>query len=195
MPSEIEIEPHMSVEELNIHIRKFESDCKTVNRLHLIKQVMKTKNVGEACEIMDIPTRTAYEWIDKWNKKGIGGLRHKKGAGRPSFMSKEQLEGLDEWMIEQEFLTTKDLYLYIKDTFEIDYSLKQVGRIVKKLDYSWVKPYPIADKQPEDAEELLKEKTMDIDPDNDIYGFVDETAVQNIPNVGRIIKKKDPKLK
>lgn len=41
---------NMSVEELNIHIRKFESDCKTVNRLHLIKQVMKTKNVGEACD-------------------------------------------------------------------------------------------------------------------------------------------------
>ena len=36
---------------------------------------------------------------------------------------------------------------------------------------------------------------MDIDPDNDIYGFVDETAVQNVPNVGRIIKKKGSKAK
>ena len=50
MPSEIEIEPYLSVEELNIHIRKFESDCETVNRLYLIKQVMKTKNVGEASD-------------------------------------------------------------------------------------------------------------------------------------------------
>ena len=50
MPFEIEIEPYLSFEELNIHIHKFESDCETVNRLYLIKQVMKTKNVGEACD-------------------------------------------------------------------------------------------------------------------------------------------------
>ena len=180
----------MSVEELNNHIRKFESDCKTANRLHLIKQVMKTNNIEEACEIMDVSSRTAYGWVKKWNDEGIDGLRHKKGAGRPTFMSKEQFRELDEWMVEQEYLTTKDVYLYIKEHFEIDYSLKQVGRIVKKLDYSWVKPYPIADDQPDDAEEQLKEKIDDLDPENDIYGFVDETAIQNKPNVGKIIKKR-----
>jgi putative transposase len=110
-------------------------------------------------------------------------------------MSKEQFLELDEWMVGQEYLTTKDVYLYIKDHFEVDYSLKQVGRIVRKLDYTWVKPYPIADKQPDDAEEQLKEKIVDLDPENDIYGFVDETAVQNKPNVGKIIKKKDQKQK
>ena len=185
----------MSAEDLNTHIRKFESDCKTANRLHLIKQVIKTNNIEEACEIMDVSPRTAYEWVKKWNEKGIDGLRHKKGAGRPTFMSEEQFLELDEWMVEQEYLTTKDVYLYIKDNFEVDYSLKQVGRIVRKLEYTWVKPYPIADDQPDDAEEQLKEKIDDLDLENDIYGFVDETAIQNKPNVGKIIKKKDQKLK
>ena len=138
---------------------------------------------------MDVSPRAAYEWIKKWNEKGINGLRHKKGAGRPTFMSKEQFRELDEWMTEQEYLTTKDVYLYIKDHFEIDYSLKQVGRIIRKLEYTWVKPHPIADGQPGDAEEQLKEKIEDIDPKNDIYGFIDETAVQNKLNVGKIIKK------
>jgi len=195
MSSKIIIEPHMSVEDLNTHIRKFESDCKTANRLQVIKQVMKTNNIEKTSEIMDVSPRTVYEWVKKWNNGGIDGLRHKKGAGRPPFLSKEQFKELDGWMLEQEYLTTKDLYLHIKDNYEIDYSTKQVRRIVRKLDYTWVKPYPIADNQPDDAEEQLKEKIEDLNPENDIFGFVDETAIQNKPNVGKIIKKKDQKLK
>ena len=110
-------------------------------------------------------------------------------------MSKEQFEELDEWMEGKEYLVTKDVYLYIKDNFKIDYSTKQVRRIIKKLNYTWVRPYPIADDQAENAEEIMKEKTEIINPDKDIYGFLDETAVQNTPNVGKIIKKKDPNLK
>jgi hypothetical protein len=85
--------------------------------------------------------------------------------------------------------------LYIKDNFGIDYSKRQIDRIINKLDYVRVKPYPIAEDQPENAKELLKKSTECIDPDNDIYGFVDEVAVQNTPNVSRILKKKVPNPK
>jgi hypothetical protein len=71
MSSKIIIEPHMSVEELNTHIRKFESDCKTANRLHLIKQVMKTNNVEEACEIMDVSSRTHMNGLKNGMKKEL----------------------------------------------------------------------------------------------------------------------------
>jgi putative transposase len=195
MPSKLKVESYMSVEDLNTHIRKFEGDCKTATRLHLIKLAMKTGNLKEACEILDIPIKTGQDWVKKWNKNGIDGLRHKKGAGRPSYLLEGQFEELDEWMEGKEYLVTKDVYSYIKEHFGIDYSIKQVRRIVKKLNYTWVSPYPIADEQAENAEELLKEKTEIIDSNKDIYGFLDETAVQNTPNVGKIIKKKDPDLK
>jgi len=195
MESELKIIRHLSVESLNEEIRELEQVCKTVNRLHLIRQVYRTNDIVESCEILDIPLRTGHDWVKKWNEKGIEGLRHKKGAGRPSYLSKEKLEKLDNWMKQEEYLVTNDVYLHIKDNFDVDYSLKQVRRIIKKLDYTWVKPYPIADEQIENAEELLKEDTKSIDPDNDIYGLMDEVAVQNTPNVGRIIKKKDPNLK
>jgi transposase len=144
---------------------------------------------------LDIPLRTGHDWVKKWNEKGIDGLRHKKGAGRPSFLSNKQLEELDNWMRKKEYLVTNDVYFYIKDNFGIDYSLKQVRRIIKKLNYTWVKPYPIADEQVENTEKLLKRDTESIDHDNDIYGFLDEVAVQNTPNVNRVIKKRAPNLK
>jgi putative transposase len=195
MKSEVINKNHMSLENLNRHIRKLEKISKVVNRLHFIRQVYKTENIAESCEILDIPLRTGYNWVNKWNENGIEGLNHEKGAGRPSFLSNNQLEELDQWIESEEFLVTHDVYLYIKDNFGVDYSQRQVRRIVSALNYTWVKPYPIADEQVENAEKILKERTKCINPDKDIYGLLDEVSVQNTPNVGRIIKKKDLNLK
>ena len=67
MPSKLKVEQHMSVEDLNTHIRKFEGDCKTANRLHLIKLAMKTDSLRESCEILDVPLKTGQDWV----KNGI----------------------------------------------------------------------------------------------------------------------------
>jgi len=191
MKSESKInKDHMSVEELSKEIRELERDAKMLERLNLIRMVYKTNDITKSCELLDIPIRTGYGWVKKWNKKGKDGLRHKKGAGRPPFLSTKQLQELDEWMGDKDYLVTNDVHLYIKDKYGIDYSIKQVQRIIKKLDYTWVVPYPIAEDQPKNADELLKERTIELNLDNDVVGFVDETAVQNTPNVGKVIKKK-----
>jgi len=189
------IEEHLPLEELNDLIREGQNTAKFTNRLQLIRQVYRTNNIAEACEILSVPLRTGYNWIKKWNKYGPDGLKHKKGAGRPPFLTKEELEELNQWIENEEMLVTHDVYLHIQDKYNIKFSTRQVARIIDKLGYTWVKPYPIADKQPVNAKELLREKTKDIDPDQDIYGLIDETAVQNTPNVGKIIKKKDLNLK
>jgi hypothetical protein len=45
----------MIVEDLVKEIRKLERDTKTLNRLHLIRQVYKTNDIAKSCEILDIP--------------------------------------------------------------------------------------------------------------------------------------------
>ena len=39
----------------------------------------------------------------------------------------------------------------------------------------------------------MKEEAQDIDSDEDIYGFFDESAMQNLPNISRVLKKKEKK--
>ena len=50
----------------------------------------------------------------------------------------------------------KDVYICVKEEFNVDYSLKQIGKIVRKLGYIYSKAYPKFSKSPEDAEEQLK---------------------------------------
>jgi putative transposase len=184
---------HISAEKLNKHIRKLENIAKKVNRLHLIQQLYDGKSIDEASKILKIPKRTAYNWLKKWNEEGLEGLDHKKGAGRPSFLTEEELKKLDDYIMNNDGLGTEDVHYFIQKEFGIDYSLKQVRIIINKLGYSRIKPYPVYDKSPADAEEILKKAASEIDPEKDIYGFFDESSMNNKPNISRVLKKKERK--
>jgi transposase len=126
---ESKIVKHISLEELDSEIYELERISKRINRLNLIRMVYKTNDIKKSCELLDIPMRTGYGWVKKWNDKGLKGLDHKKGAGRPSFLSKDQLKMLNEWMIGKSYLTTEDVYLYIKEKFAVDYSLNRLEKL------------------------------------------------------------------
>ena len=189
------VEFHISSEKLNEMVRKLEKVAKKVNRLHFIQQLYKGHTVREACSILNIPVTTGYNWLKKWNEEGPDGLDHKKGAGRPTFLTENQMKQLDEFIENNDSLGTKDVHYFIQKKFGIDYSLKQVRFIINKLEYGWIKPYPIFSKSPENAKEMMKEDASEIDSDEDIYGFFDESAMQNLPNISKVIKKKEKNLK
>ena len=50
----------------------------------------------------------------------------------------------------------KDVIFHVNEKYGVDYSLKQIGIITKKLGYHYSKAYPKFSKSPEDAEEQLK---------------------------------------
>ena len=111
MESDSKIIKHLKVNDLIIHIRKIERDVKTLNRLYLILDVYRTDDIAKSCKNLGIPVRTGNDWVKKWNENGIEGLRHKKGAGRPSFLSDEQLEELDNWIENEEYPVAYNFYL------------------------------------------------------------------------------------
>jgi len=186
---------HVGSEKLNDMVRKLEKVAKKVTRLHFIQQLYKGHSVREACSILNIPVTTGYNWLKKWNEEGPDGLNHKKGAGRPPFLTEDQMKEVDEFIRNNDSLGTKDVHYFIEKNFGIDYSLKQVRFIINKLEYGWIKPYPIFSKSPENAKEIMKENAAEIDPDEDIYGFFDESAMQNLPNISKVLKKKEKNQK
>ena len=50
----------------------------------------------------------------------------------------------------------KDVHRMVNTKYNVNYSLKQIGKITKKLGYNYSKAYPKFSKSPEDAEEQLK---------------------------------------
>ena len=85
-------------------------------------------------------------------------LKRKEGSKGQSKLSDEQFIILDEIIQKENLQTAKEVQDKIKKEFNVEYSIRQIERIMKKLDYSYTKPYKIYSKMPDDAEEQFKKK-------------------------------------
>ena len=74
--------------------------------------------------------------------EGLKGLKSSFGGGRPSKLTYNQLIELDKIIERTPNMSMKDVHLIVNEKFHVDYSLKQIGKIVIKLGYNYSKACP-----------------------------------------------------
>ena len=149
------------ISEIQTEIKKLENDTRVLNKLYVILDVLHDEPINDIINKHGISQGTAYNWIKQWNNGGMEALKRKKGSKGQSKLSDEQLILLDEIIQEENLQTAREVKDKIEKEFSVEYSIRSVERIMKKLNYSYTKPYKIYAKMPVDAEEQLK-KTLDI---------------------------------
>ena len=82
---------HMSHEEL-AYVIKIEKDEKLLKRHMFIQFLYLTKNIKKSSLLMGISEQNGRNWIDLWNQNGEKGLIIQWGGGRPSLISKDNME-------------------------------------------------------------------------------------------------------
>lgn len=146
------------ISEVQSEIKKLENEIRVLNKLYVILDVLHDVPIAEIVEKHAISQATVYNWIKEWNDGGIENLKRKKGSKGQSILSDEQFKILDEIILNEELKTAKEVHEAITRHFDVEYSIRQVERIMKKLDYAYTKPYKIYHKMPENAKEELKKK-------------------------------------
>jgi len=154
--SKILVEDHMSLHEILNEIKKRKIDYELTERLIFISDLFKGISVPKASKNIGISHSTGYEWLKRWNNNGLEGLIPRYAGGRPSELSKEDLEKLDKILLKTPNLTNDIVFDIIKYEFGVEYSDRNVSRILRKLNYTYTKPYMIYKKMLDDAEEQLK---------------------------------------
>ena len=149
------------ISDVQTEIKKLENEVRVLNKLYVILDVLHNVTIQEIVEKHAISQGTVYNWINEWNEGGIENLKRKKGSKGQSKLSEKQFKILDEIILNEELKTAKEVHEAIKRHFQVDYSIRQIERIMKKLDYTYTKPYKIYHKMPENAKEELK-KTSNI---------------------------------
>lgn len=79
------------------------------------------------------------------------GLKPSFGGERQSKLTYDQLIELDKIIEETSNMSMKDVHILVNENFSVDYSLKQIGKIMKKLGFNYSKAYPKFSKSLEDA--------------------------------------------
>lgn len=152
----VKVEKWFSGEELKKRIREKEKDVKVLTRLHFMNYLYSGFSVPEASDKLGITKVTGYNWLERWNEDGYEGLIPRFAGGRPSKLTDQEKIQLKEILKEKNDWTTKEIRNLIHKEFGVEYSLKQVGIILRSLGLKFGKPYPKDYRRPSDAEKQLK---------------------------------------
>lgn len=191
---------HISIEELE-NLIVHEKDKRIAERLIFIRLVYNLEPAEDATKKIGRSRATAYNWLKRWNEKGVEGIKPTFRGGRHSKLSNTQKEELKSKLERQGNTTTKEARKLISDEFGVHYSVDSVTRVLRSLGMRYAKPYPIDYRRPEDAECRLKssldaslEKLQDIEaPWRVLVGFFDECSPQSCANTVRVWSFGKPK--
>ena len=131
------------ISEIQTEIKKLENDTRVLNKLYVILDVLHDEPINDIINKHGISQGTAYNWIKQWNNGGMEALKRKKGSKGLSKLTDEQLILLDEIIQEENLQTAREVKDKIEKEFGVEYSIRSVERIMKKLNYSYTKPNKI----------------------------------------------------
>jgi putative transposase len=160
-PEQIAIKNLMTKEELQKRIRILETDTKILQRLYFIKHRYDGMSVEEASRFASVAKPVGYDWQERWNEGGYEGLIPRYAGGRPSKLSAQQKEKLLLLLKGKDIWTTDEVRHLILKEFDVEYTLKQVRVIVKKLGMNYAKPFTFDYRKPPNAETILKKHATD----------------------------------
>jgi len=149
---QIPIQKHMTTEELESRIKTLEKDTKILKRLYFIKYRYEGTSVEESAQRIGITRNEGYIWQRRWNNDGYEGIM-------PMKLTPEKLTQLKDLISRKSTWTTDEVRTLIHQEFGVEYTLKQIRIILKKLKMSYGKPFTLDYRRPEDAESLLKKPT------------------------------------
>lgn len=141
--------------DLSRMISREKSRARIIPMLIFIRLLYKGRSVPEAASDLGVSKRSGYLWLDRWNKNGAEGLVLMHGGGFKPKLTGEQMSKLNEHLSQGSW-STEEVRKHIMDKFSVEYSSRQVARILNKLGMHHAKPYPHDYRRPKDAEERLK---------------------------------------
>lgn len=146
--------------DIQTEIKRLENDTRVLNKLYVILDVLHGVSIKDIVKKHAISQATAYNWINQWNTGGMEGLKRKKGSKGKSKLTDEQFIILDKIIQQLKLKTAKEVQYHIEVIYGVHYSIRQIERIMKKLGYSYTKPYQIYTKMPKDAKKQLKKTPL-----------------------------------
>ncbi|HIH60111.1 MAG: helix-turn-helix domain-containing protein [Candidatus Thermoplasmatota archaeon] len=176
-----------SVSEADItkRIREERNGVRVITRLIFIKFLYTGMGVIEASKNVGVAKRVGYQWIKRWNESSYDGLTPIFAGGKLGKLSMEQKDELKALLQAKDLWYLKDIVDLITTKFSVEYSERQIRRILKSFKMTHTKPYRVYYNKPDDADKKLK-KLDNVNPSESIIGFFDEATPQTSSNTVRM---------
>ena len=157
--SKINIFNVMDEEELKEEIKKSKSNGRYHERLIAMKLFSKGNKLSDIADTLEVSFPTVHSWAKNCEKYGLDGLKPNFGGGRPSILTDELKNELEQRILDGNNLSMTDVQKILAEDMDIHFSLTYVCQIVRNLGFRYGKPRPTFKEAPENNEEIFK-KTL-----------------------------------
>ncbi|MBI2672104.1 transposase [Candidatus Woesearchaeota archaeon] len=136
-------------------------------RLLIVKNYSKGMSLRKIGDLLDIPYTKAHYWIKRYDKNKEEGLKTRKQKGRESLLNEKSLEEIKLFLINNKpsryngqaaGWNSREVKNYIKQKYNISYSLRHIERLLHKLGFSLIVPRPKNVKASKEKQEEFRQK-------------------------------------
>jgi transposase len=100
------------------------------NRIQCILFSHKGIQVKDLSTYFDVSKKTVYQWLDRWDSHGAGGLVHKSGTGRKAKLRNIPAETIKAMVMEYP-RNLKPVLAKLKEEYHVEVSKKTLQRFLK----------------------------------------------------------------
>ena len=141
------------IEELQLH-RDNQPDARLKSRFITLLMLANGIEPKAISKIIGKSVKTIENWLHQYKTKGINSLNAFQYKPKQVFLEKDQVEKLVEWVKKTNPSKSKEVREYIKEQFNVIYSLEGVRVLLRKNGLRILKPKVIPGNPP--SEEVQK---------------------------------------
>ena len=175
----------------------FRTDAYRINAIILLGTGWTQIEVAEA---LLLDERTIRRYVKAYKENGIQGLLEVRFQGGLAYLDTDEINRLDKHLQQTLYLQVADIQQYIKETFDVSYTISGVTQLLHRMNYVYKKPKHVPGKaNREDQEAFLgtyHQLKDDKRPDDPIY-FMDAAHPQHnsVPSYGWIKQGQEAEIK
>jgi transposase len=132
-------------------LARLEDDGRVTCRLLALANALDGMSRAEAAQQAGMDRQTLRDWVVRFNREGVDGLRDRPRCGRPTLLDQGQLAVLKTMVLRgpdpkrdgRSSWTAKDLCHLVERRFGVSYSENGMLGLLHGLELSWQKTRPI----------------------------------------------------
>jgi transposase len=127
-------------------------------RLHVLWLLRQGSSLTETATVLGVHYTSVQQWV-AWYRQGgvVEVLSHRRmGQGQPSWLTAAQQEQLRSQVALGQFRTARSAVQWVKETFGVEYKLKGMYSLLKRLKGKKKVPRPLATNTSLEAQEEWK---------------------------------------
>jgi transposase len=155
---------------------------KDADKIKAVYLLSRGKSAREIAEVLMLDVDTVVNYRHLYESGGIENLLKNNYSGSEPMLSRAELQELSAHLEIQTYLTVDAIVEYVKQTYQVTYSVSGMRQLLHRLDFTYKKAKTVPGKANAELQQAyldLLEETLENKGENDVHYYLDGVHPQH----------------